>query len=99
MYFFFLMTRLPPRSTRTDTLFPYTVLFRSWQPVWTAVLFAPFLAIDLVFLGANMLRIVEGGWVPLMVGGLTATIIATWIRGRRAEAEQDRKSNSLNSSH
>src|SRR3546814_16212448 len=27
--FFFLMTRLPPRSTRTDTLFPYTTLFRS----------------------------------------------------------------------
>src|SRR3546814_9723428 len=27
--FFFLMIRLPPRSTRTDTLFPYTTLFRS----------------------------------------------------------------------
>src|SRR3546814_12432727 len=26
---FFLMIRLPPRSTRTDTLFPYTTLFRS----------------------------------------------------------------------
>src|SRR3546814_8079935 len=29
MYFFFLMIRRPPRSTRTDTLFPYTALFRS----------------------------------------------------------------------
>src|SRR3546814_4932206 len=29
MIFFFLMIRLPPRSTRTDTLFPYTTLFRS----------------------------------------------------------------------
>src|SRR3546814_20881338 len=29
MLFFFLMTRRPPRSTRTDTLFPYTTLFRS----------------------------------------------------------------------
>src|SRR3546814_10122921 len=28
--FFFLMRRRPPRSTRTDTLFPYTTLFRSW---------------------------------------------------------------------
>src|SRR3546814_18583395 len=27
--FFFLMSRAPPRSTRTDTLFPYTTLFRS----------------------------------------------------------------------
>src|SRR3546814_11807964 len=31
--FFFLMIRRPPRSTRTDTLFPYTTLFRSTQPV------------------------------------------------------------------
>src|SRR3546814_16202110 len=30
--FFFLMIRLPPRSTRTDTLFPYTTLFRSCSP-------------------------------------------------------------------
>src|SRR3546814_16367665 len=33
MCFFFLMNRRPPRSTRTDTLFPYTTLFRS-QPGW-----------------------------------------------------------------
>src|SRR3546814_3703157 len=31
MFFFFLMIRRPPRSTRTDTLFPYTTLFRSWS--------------------------------------------------------------------
>src|SRR3546814_9402961 len=30
--FFFLMIRRPPRSTRTDTLFPYTTLFRSHRP-------------------------------------------------------------------
>src|SRR3546814_10260835 len=30
--FFFLMIRRPPRSTRTDTLFPYTALFRSGRP-------------------------------------------------------------------
>src|SRR3546814_15408983 len=30
-FFFFLMIRLPPRSTRTDTLFPYTTRFRSWN--------------------------------------------------------------------
>src|SRR3546814_3841411 len=35
LFFFFLMIRRPPRSTRTDTLFPYTTLFRSermWAP-------------------------------------------------------------------
>src|SRR3546814_15904378 len=31
-FFFFLMIRRPPRSTRTDTLFPYTTLFRSGLP-------------------------------------------------------------------
>src|SRR3546814_1535519 len=41
LFFFFLMIRRPPRSTRTDTLFPYTTLFRSgrgprrrWPPGW-----------------------------------------------------------------
>src|SRR3546814_18878309 len=31
IFFFFLMIRRPPRSTRTDTLFPYTTLFRSLE--------------------------------------------------------------------
>src|SRR3546814_19501283 len=34
-FFFFLMIRRPPRSTRTDTLFPYTTLFRSFR-TWAA---------------------------------------------------------------
>src|SRR3546814_11635956 len=32
LFFFFLLKRTPPRSTRTDTLFPYTTLFRSAVP-------------------------------------------------------------------
>src|SRR3546814_13055394 len=36
MCFFFLMIRRPPRSTRTDTLFPYTTLFRSLKLVFLA---------------------------------------------------------------
>src|SRR3546814_2092118 len=35
--FFFVMIRRPPRSTRTDTLFPYTTLFRSRRPVRSGV--------------------------------------------------------------
>src|SRR3546814_13445053 len=37
LFFFFLMIRRPPRSTRTDTLFPYTTLFRSFLPIDFAV--------------------------------------------------------------
>src|SRR3546814_6097140 len=36
IYLFFLMIRRPPRSTRTDTLFPYTTLFRSDQALDSA---------------------------------------------------------------
>src|SRR3546814_14703092 len=36
--FFFLMIRRPPRSTRTDTLFPYTTLFRSYSQARDAML-------------------------------------------------------------
>src|SRR3546814_7919384 len=39
--FFFLMIRRPPRSTRTDTLFPYTTLFRSQGPGRDFVLPSP----------------------------------------------------------
>src|SRR3546814_14023461 len=46
MYFFFLMIRLPPRSTRTDTLFPYTTLFRSarralYMACWSVIRYQP----------------------------------------------------------
>src|SRR3546814_1870216 len=37
-YFFFLMIRRPPRSTRTDTLFPYTTLFRSDENLADAII-------------------------------------------------------------
>src|SRR3546814_10993528 len=37
LFFFFLMIRRPPRSTRTDTLFPYTTLFRSDEAVGPAI--------------------------------------------------------------
>src|SRR3546814_11154794 len=40
VFFFFLMIRRPPRSTRTDTLFPYTTLFRS-TPVRAELVEAP----------------------------------------------------------
>src|SRR3546814_13433602 len=36
LFFFFLMIRRPPRSTRTDTLFPYTTLFRAHEPATPA---------------------------------------------------------------
>lgn len=56
--------------------------FWRWEPVWTALLIAPFLALDLFFFGANILRVSEGGWVPLLVACMVGVIILTWLKGR-----------------
>jgi KUP system potassium uptake protein len=55
-----------------------------WELSWTVLLFLPFMAIDLIFFGANILRVTEGGWVPLVVASACGVLIATWLRGRRA---------------
>src|SRR4051794_24723231 len=62
-----------------------------WRPATAALVVAPFLAIDLVFLFANMLKIVEGGWMPLAVGAALMTVMLTWRRGTRILAEKTRK--------
>src|SRR3546814_9311276 len=46
LFVFFLMIRRPPRSTRTDTLFPYTTLFRSWADWRIKVDLCPFARVD-----------------------------------------------------
>ena len=41
-----------------------------WSPIAAAALIAPFLFLDLTFLAANLLKVFEGGWVPLALGGI-----------------------------
>ena len=41
-----------------------------------------------VFLSANLLKMAEGGWFPIVVAGLVFAVMATWWRGRRLLAEQ-----------
>jgi KUP system potassium uptake protein len=63
----------------------FYVLARShWQwSVWRAgLLTAFFLVIDLAFFSANMLKIVQGGWVPLAIALAIFTLMTTWQRGR-----------------
>lgn len=59
-----------------------------WDPIWSALLVAPFLALDLFFFGANLLRISEGGWVPLAVAAMVGLIIFTWLKGRRTALDR-----------
>jgi len=54
----------------------------SWRPVLATGLLALFMAIDLGYLGANMTKIPDGGWVPLVMGITIFTLLTTWSRGR-----------------
>jgi KUP system potassium uptake protein len=67
------------------TCLAYLVVRHRWQWSRAAALatIIPFLALDLIFFGANILRVVEGGWVPLVVASLIGLVIYTWVRGRR----------------
>ena len=47
-----------------------------------------FLAIDLGFLGSNLLKIPDGGWLPLLIGAVLFTVMTTWRRGSILLAEQ-----------
>ena len=70
------------------------VIFKGWRwPLWAAIgLMAPFLLIDATFLGANLLKVAEGGWMPLVLGGLVMTVMYTWRRGSKLLFAKTRKS-------
>jgi KUP system potassium uptake protein len=62
-----------------------------WSPFAAAALIAPFLFLDLTFLSANLLKVVEGGWVPLALGAVVMLLMYTWRRGSRLLFEKSRK--------
>src|SRR3546814_18281460 len=87
---FFLMIRRPPRSTRTDTLFPYTALFRSARELD-----------DVDALGAlvslcDRKAVVDLSWTRLRPWRL---LLAGLFEGPAFRPFVDRKSTRLNSSH
>ena len=68
----------------------YVVMTERWRwPKPAAIgLTAAFLLIDLSFLGANALKLFQGGWVTLAVALLLFTLMTTWRTGRRLVAER-----------
>ena len=70
------------------TCLAFVILWKAWRwdPIHASLFILPFLALDLVFFGANILRVAEGGWVPLMVAGAVGIVIASWMTGRQAAA-------------
>ena len=75
------------------TTMAFVVIWKVWRwsPFAAAVLITPFLFLDLTFLGANLLKLVEGGWIPLAFGALVLIIMYTWRRGTRLLMEKTRR--------
>ncbi len=59
----------------------FTEIWR-WSKLKTGLLVALFLMIDLAFFGANVLKIPDGGWVPLVMGVIIFVLMLTWKNGR-----------------
>jgi KUP system potassium uptake protein len=62
-----------------------------WRLIWALGLMLPFLFIDFTFLTANLLKIVEGGWMPLALGAIVMALMYTWKRGSRLLFEKTRR--------
>jgi KUP system potassium uptake protein len=67
-----------------DTILFFVVVRMLWRkPVWMVALgLAVFLTVDLAFFGANIPKVVHGGWFPLTIALVVFTILITWQRGR-----------------
>jgi KUP system potassium uptake protein len=66
------------------------VVARSWKWGWgrAIALFSCFLVVELIFLAANILKIPDGGWFPLIAGMVIFVLMTTWKRGRQLLAER-----------
>ncbi len=62
-----------------------------WSLLATLALTGPLLLVDLTFLGANALKLLSGGWIPLVIGGSLMALMAVWVKGSRLLAEKKRK--------
>jgi KUP system potassium uptake protein len=67
------------------TILTMIVAWKKWRWKISTVLAVgtAFIALDLVFFGANIVKIPDGGWFPLVVAGAIFSIMTTWKRGRR----------------
>ena len=66
-----------------DTLLAFFVVWHLWKwKLWQALLLiVPFVVIDVTFFSANMLKLFEGAWAPLLFGVTMVMLILTWRRG------------------
>jgi KUP system potassium uptake protein len=69
--------------TITTLLFLYIARTRWRTPLWLLVIGGgALLLVDLMFLAANLTKLVHGAWLPLLIGVIAFTVMTTWQRGR-----------------
>jgi KUP system potassium uptake protein len=76
-----------------DTCLLTVVLFSlwKWRP-WLAIpLLAIFFIVDIAYFAANLTKVPEGGWFPLLIGIIIFTLLTTWARGRQLMLERMRE--------
>ena len=62
-----------------------------WSPLGAALPTALFLVLDLAFFGANIVKVPQGGWFPLVIAAVVYLLMATWKRGRELLADRLRE--------
>jgi KUP system potassium uptake protein len=76
-----------------DGVLGFIVIWKLWHwPLWrTALLMVPLIIVDVTFFAANLLKLLEGAWVPLLFGTAMVLLILTWQRGTRILANKTRR--------
>jgi KUP system potassium uptake protein len=59
-----------------------------WHPLLVALIIGLFLFVDFAFFAANILKIAEGGWFPLLLGAFCFLLLITWYQGRKLLRER-----------
>jgi KUP system potassium uptake protein len=81
----------------TTSLMAFVVLRGRWLwPAWqVAALLVPLLGIELVFFSANVIKLVQGAWMPIAAALFLAAVMLTWRRGTRILAAEERAHSDL----
>jgi KUP system potassium uptake protein len=76
-----------------DGVLGFVVVWKLWQWKWwsAALLVAPLVIVDSMFLSANLLKLFEGAWVPLLFGSTIVLMILSWRRGSRILVQKTRR--------
>jgi KUP system potassium uptake protein len=68
-----------------DTCLLSVLLFSlwKWRPWFAVPLLALFFVVDIAYFSANLMKVPDGGWFPLLIGLVVFTLLTTWARGRK----------------